>query len=46
LQVVALQDLGGPSSLEAVKPVLLLQLARQFGLSPRRDAALPDALAV
>ena len=45
LDVVALQDLGGPSSLEAVKPVLLAHLAKQFGLSPRRDAALPDALA-
>ena len=45
LDVVALQDLGGPSSLEAVKPVLLAQLASQFGLSPRRDAALPDVLA-
>ena len=33
LQVVALQDLGGPSSLEAVKPVLLDALARQFGLA-------------
>ena len=33
LQVVALQDLGGPSSLEAVKPVLLEALARQFGLA-------------
>ncbi|HSD17315.1 MAG TPA: lipoyl(octanoyl) transferase LipB [Thermomonas sp.] len=32
LQVVALQDLGGPSSLEAVKPVLLDALAKQFGL--------------
>jgi len=45
LDVVALQDLGGPSSLEAVKPELLAHLAKQFGLSPRRDAALPDALA-
>ena len=33
LQVVALQDLGGPSSLESVKPVLLEALARQFGLA-------------
>ena len=45
LQVVALSDLGGPSSLEAVKPVLLAQLARQFGLSLQRDAALPGLLA-
>ena len=35
LQVVALQDLGGPSSLDAVKPVLLDALARQFGLALR-----------
>lgn len=35
LQVVALQDLGGPSSLDAVKPVLLDALARQFGLTLR-----------
>ena len=41
LQVVALSDLGGPSSLDAVRPVLLAQLARQFGLSLRPDAALP-----
>ncbi|MCR6494994.1 lipoyl(octanoyl) transferase LipB [Thermomonas sp. S9] len=33
LQVVALSDLGGPASLEAVKPVLLEQLGRQFGLA-------------
>jgi len=45
LQVVALSDLGGPSSLEAVKPVLLAQLARQCGLSLRQDAALPALLA-
>ena len=42
LQVVAMSDLGGPSSLEAVKPVLLEKLAKQFGLRLRRDAALPD----
>jgi lipoyl(octanoyl) transferase len=41
LQVVAMDDLGGPSSLEAVKPVLLAHLAAQFGLRLRRDAALP-----
>ena len=45
LQVVAMHDLGGPSSLEAVKPVLLAQMVKQFGLLPRRDAALPDLLA-
>ena len=33
LQVVAMDDLGGPSALEAVKPVLLAQLAKQFGLT-------------
>ena len=45
LQVVALQDLGGPSSLEAVKPVLLAHLARQFGLGSRHADALPAQLA-
>ncbi len=45
LQVVALQDLGAPSSLEAVKPVLAGHLARQFGLTLREDAALPKTLA-
>ena len=32
LEVVAMQDLGGPSSLDAVKPALLTHLAEQFGL--------------
>lgn len=41
LQVVALSDLGGPSSLDAVKPVLLEQLGRQFGLAWRHEAAPP-----
>nr|WP_256647106.1 lipoyl(octanoyl) transferase LipB [Thermomonas paludicola] len=45
LQVVALQDLGGPSSLEAVKPVLQAQLGRQFRLQWEHDAALPGPLA-
>ena len=45
LQVVALQDLGGPSSLEAVKPVLLDALSRQFGLALRHADALPAQLA-
>ena len=45
LQVVAMGDLGGPSSLEAVKPVLLDKLAAQLGLSLQRDAALPALLA-
>jgi len=33
LQVTALADLGGPSSLERVKTVLLAELAAQFGLA-------------
>ena len=45
LQVVALQDLGGPSSLEAVKPVLVDALARQFGLALRHADGLPAQLA-
>ena len=38
LQVTAMQDLGGPASMAAVKPVLLEQIARQFGLE-LQDAA-------
>ena len=45
LQVVAMQDLGGPSSLDAVKPVLLDALAGQFGLALRHADALPAQLA-
>ncbi|MFT3897228.1 MAG: lipoyl(octanoyl) transferase LipB [Thermomonas sp.] len=45
LQVVAMSDLGGPSSLDAVKPVLLGKLAAQFGLALRAEAALPEQLA-
>ena len=45
LQVVALQDLGGPSSMDAVKPVLLEALARQFGLALHHADALPAQLA-
>lgn len=41
LQVVALSDLGGPASLEAVKPALLAHLGRQLGLAWRQDSALP-----
>ena len=41
LQVVALSDLGGPSSLDAVKPVLLAELGRQFGLEWRHEVAPP-----
>lgn len=33
LQVVSMQDLGGPAGLEVVKPVLLEALAAQFGLT-------------
>ena len=32
LQVIALDDLGGPGGMAAVKPVLVAELARQFGL--------------
>ncbi|MDO5610917.1 MAG: lipoyl(octanoyl) transferase LipB [Pseudomonadota bacterium] len=39
LQVVSMNDLGGPGSMAAVKPVLLAELARQFGL----DAEMADA---
>lgn len=42
LQVAAVCDLGGPSGPTAVKPVLLEQLARQFGLAVQADAALPE----
>jgi lipoyl(octanoyl) transferase len=33
LQVTSVVDLGGPSGMEQVKPVLVAQLARQFGLT-------------
>ena len=46
LQVVALQNLGGPSSLAAVKPVLAAHLERQFGLALQAEARLPGALLV
>jgi lipoyl(octanoyl) transferase len=47
LEVVAMQDLGGPSSLDAVKPALLGHLAEQFGLAlepaaPVVSAATPE----
>ena len=42
LQVTSLQDLGGPSSLGAVKPALLGHLAAQFGLALHAEVALPD----
>ncbi len=43
LQVTSMLDLGGPSSLDAVKPVLLEALAAQFGL--KLHAASPPDLA-
>lgn len=42
LQVATLADLGGPSGLEQVKPVLLEKMAAQFGLDLQRETALPD----
>ncbi len=44
LQVVAMGDLGGPSSLEAVKPVLAQHLAAQLGLALQAEADLPSQL--
>ena len=41
LQVTSMRDLGGPSSMDAVKPVLLEQVARQFGLDLRVPRAGP-----
>ena len=44
LEVVAMADLGGPGGMDAVKPVLLAELARQFGLvlaeAPQPDLAV------
>ncbi|MCC4602961.1 lipoyl(octanoyl) transferase LipB [Xanthomonas campestris] len=42
LQVTSVLDLGGPSGMDAVKAVLLEQLARQFGLVLQPVSALPD----
>ncbi|WP_045728235.1 lipoyl(octanoyl) transferase LipB [Xanthomonas sp. GPE 39] len=42
LQVTAVLDLGGPSGMQAVTPVLLAHLARQFGLMLQPLDALPD----
>ncbi|WP_184352782.1 lipoyl(octanoyl) transferase LipB [Xanthomonas arboricola] len=42
LQVTSVLDLGGPSGTDAVKAVLLDQLARQFGLVLQPVSALPD----
>jgi lipoyl(octanoyl) transferase len=45
LQVTSMLDLGGPSSLDAVKPVLLEKLAGQFGLQ-LHTAPPPDLTAL
>ncbi len=42
LQVTSLSDLGGPSDMDAVKPVLLGHLAQQFALDLETRAELPD----
>ncbi len=44
LRVTALQDLGGPASIDAVKPALLEYVARQFGLELQPQAGLPAQL--
>jgi len=43
LQVTSMLDLGGPSSLDAVKPVLVAHVARLFGLAVATSPA-PDDL--
>jgi lipoyl(octanoyl) transferase len=46
LSVTQLLDLGGPSRLADVEDVLIVELGRQFGLSPQEaDPALPRATA-
>ena len=42
LQVVSLADLGGPGSMDQVKPVLLKHMAEQFGLALQHETSLPD----
>lgn len=42
LQVVALADLGGPTTMQAVKPSLLEHLATQFGVVLQPVDVLPD----
>ena len=43
LQVTSMRALGGPSSLDAVKPVLLDHIARQFGLALEEEGdSSPD----
>jgi lipoyl(octanoyl) transferase len=44
MAVTAVLDLGGPSSMDGVKTVLLQHLAEQFGLVLQADPALPDLL--
>ena len=44
LQVTSMRDLGGPSSMDAVKPVLLDHIARQFGLALRPGISPPSTL--
>jgi lipoyl(octanoyl) transferase len=44
LSVTQMLDLGGPSRLADVEDVLIVELGRQFGLSPQEaEPALPDA---
>lgn len=42
MQVTSVLDLGGPSGIEAIKPVLLSHLAQQFGLELLATPELPD----
>ncbi|RZA27855.1 MAG: lipoyl(octanoyl) transferase LipB [Lysobacteraceae bacterium] len=42
LQVTTLADLGGPSGMQAVEPVLLGHLATQFDLQLHEESELPD----
>jgi lipoyl(octanoyl) transferase len=44
LDVVAMADLGGPSSMNEVKPVLLQHLAAQLGLDVKAETSLPPQL--
>lgn len=44
MAVTSVLDLGGPSSMDSVKTVLLQHLAEQFGLVLQADPALPDLL--
>jgi lipoyl(octanoyl) transferase len=46
LQVTQMLDLGGPSRLADVEGMLIVELGRQFGVSPQEaDPALPRAAA-